>query len=38
MLRSNVCDYSDACVLVKRTITSTGAGNEAEKEMKEIKE
>ena len=29
MLKSNLCDYSDACVLVKRTITSAGAGNEA---------
>ena len=29
MLKSNLCDYSDACVFVKRTITSAGAGNEA---------
>ena len=27
-LRSNLCDYADACILVKRTITITGAGND----------
>ena len=27
MLRSNVCHYADACILVKRTITIAGAGN-----------
>ena len=25
MLRSNLCDYADACILVKETLTSTGA-------------
>ena len=25
MLRSNLCDYADAYILVKRTITITGA-------------
>ena len=28
MLRSNLCDYADAYVLVKGTITITGAGND----------
>ena len=28
MLRSNVCDYADAYILVKRTIAITGAGND----------
>ena len=28
MLRSNLCDYADAYILVKRTITVTGAGND----------
>ena len=28
MLRSNLCDYSDAHILVKGTITITGAGND----------
>ena len=28
MLRSNLCDYADAYILVKRTITITGAGND----------
>ena len=27
MLKSNLCDYSDACLLVKGKITVTGAGN-----------
>ena len=27
MLRSNLCDYADAYILVKGTITVTGAGN-----------
>ena len=26
MLRSNLCDYADAYILVKKTITITGAG------------
>ena len=29
MLRSNLCDYADAYILVKGTITITGAGNDA---------
>ena len=29
MLKSSLCDYSDACILVKGTITITGAGNDA---------
>ena len=28
MLRSNLCDYADAYILVKRTITITGTGND----------
>ena len=28
MLRSNLCDYADAYILVKGTITNTGAGND----------
>ena len=28
MLRSNLCDYADAYILVKVTITITGAGND----------
>ena len=27
MLRSNLCDYADAYILVKRTVTTTGAGD-----------
>ena len=27
MLRSNLCDYADACILVKGTVAITGAGN-----------
>ena len=29
MLRSNLCNFSDACILVKGTITITGAGYKA---------
>ena len=29
MLRSNLCDYSDSYILVKETITITGAGDDA---------
>ena len=29
MLRSNLCDYGDSFILVKGTITITGAGNDA---------
>ena len=29
MLKSSLCDYSDAYILVKGTITITGAGNDA---------
>ena len=29
MLKSSLCDYSDACILVKGTMTIAGAGNEA---------
>ena len=28
MLRSNLCDYADVYILVKGTITVTGAGND----------
>ena len=28
MLTSNLCDYADAYILVKETITITGAGND----------
>ena len=28
MLRSNLCDYTDSYILVKGTITITGAGND----------
>ena len=28
MLRSNLCDYADACMLVKGTITITSAGDD----------
>ena len=28
MLRSNLCDYADAYILVKGTITITGTGND----------
>ena len=29
MLRSSLCDYTDAYILVKGTITITGAGDDA---------
>ena len=29
MLRSNLCDYADSYILVKGTITITGAGDDA---------
>ena len=29
MLRSNLCDYADSCILVKGTIIITGAGDDA---------
>ena len=29
MLKSSLCDYSDVCILMKRTITITGAGDDA---------
>ena len=42
MLRSNLCDYADLYILVKGTITITGAGDDAaamqDEQMKEIKE
>ena len=40
MLRSNLCDYADSCILAKGTITITGAGDMLlqDKQMKEIKE
>ena len=28
MLKSNLCDYSDACVLMRGTVTITGAGDD----------
>ena len=28
MLRSNLCDYADACILAKGSITIRGAGND----------
>ena len=28
MLRSNLCDYADSCILVKGTIIITGAGHD----------
>ena len=39
MLRSNLCDYADAYILVKERIIITGAGdnNNESKQMKEIK-
>ena len=37
MLRSNLCDYADAYILVKRTITITVAGNDdATKRLKNV--
>ena len=38
MLRSNLCDYADAYILVKGTITITGPGNDAAKQADERKE
>ena len=40
MIRSNLCDYSDACILYRGTITITGSADDddAKKKMKEIKE
>ena len=36
MLRSNLCDYADAYIIVKGTITITGAGDDdAEKQLDE---
>ena len=40
MLRSNLCDYADSFILVKGTITITGAGDnaaarQADEEIKE---
>ena len=32
MLRSNLCDYADANILVNGTITITGAENDAAKQ------
>ena len=29
MLRSNLCDYADSCILVKGTIAITGSGDDA---------
>ena len=39
MLRSSLCDYADAYILVKGTITIAGAENDAaeDKQMREIK-
>ena len=31
MLKSTLCDYSDAYILVKERITITGAGDDASK-------
>ena len=33
MLRSNLCDYADSCLLVKGTITITGEGTDAAAEQ-----
>ena len=35
MLRSNLCDYADAYILEKGTITITGSGNDAAKWLDE---
>ena len=35
MLRSNLCDYSDAYILVSETITIAGAGNDEERQLDE---
>ena len=38
MLRSNLCDYAEAYILVKGTMTITGAGDDAAKRLiKEIR-
>ena len=37
MLRSNLCDYADGFILVNGTITITGAGDDAAKQLDEIK-
>ena len=39
MLSSSLCDYADAYILVKGTITIAGAENDAaeDKQMREIK-
>ena len=39
MLRSNLCDYADAYILVKGTITIAGAGNDdaTKRAVKEIR-
>ena len=29
MLRSNLCDYADSYIIVKNTMTITGAGDDA---------
>ena len=34
MLRSDLCDYSDACILVKGTITINGIVNGVENEIR----
>ena len=36
MLRSNLCDYADAYIFVKGTITITGAGNDDAICLKEV--
>ena len=33
MLRSSLCDYADAYILVKGTITITGEGDDAAKQL-----
>ena len=40
MLKSNLCDYRDVCILVKERIAITGEGDDtaANKVMKDIKE
>ena len=40
VIRSDLCNYSDECILVRGTITITGAGNDdnAKEQTKEIKE
>ena len=35
LLRSSLCDYSDVYILVRRTITITGAGNDASRRLDE---